>query len=402
MLRLALRNVLRHRFRTGLTLAAIALGVASIILSGGFVEDLLLQLREATIRSQLGHLQIYRQGKYASGAPRAYEFLIDEPRAVEQRIDEHAAVVAHGRRLGFSGLLGDDRGDIRIIGEGVEPAPEARIGSALTMLSGRQLAPGDKSAAIVGEGIATAMGLKPGSRVNLVVSTREGAMNVLDFEVVGVFRSLSREYDAHAVRIPLAAAQELTATSAISAIVVLLADTNSTEWIKHELEREIPAGYEIKTWQELADFYNNTAALYERQFGILRLIIAAMVVLSVANSINMTLHERTAEFGIMRAVGETGAGVFGVAMVEAAILGMLGAALGVIIGVALSALIGVVGIPMPPPPNSEAGFTATVRLTVPLVIEASALGFIATVVAAFWPAWRLTRIPVVEALRRGV
>ncbi len=68
MLKIALRNIVRQRARTALTLAAIALGVASLVLSGGFVADILLQLREATIRSQLGHLQIYKQGQFEVAA----------------------------------------------------------------------------------------------------------------------------------------------------------------------------------------------------------------------------------------------------------------------------------------------------------------------------------------------
>ena len=62
--------------------------------------------------------------------------------------------------------------------------------------------------------------------MNLVLSTREGAMSTLDFKIIGIFRSLSKEYDARAVRIPLPAAQELTATSGVNAVVVLLAHNN--------------------------------------------------------------------------------------------------------------------------------------------------------------------------------
>ena len=87
MLKLALRNILRQRARTGLTLTAIALGVASLVLSGGFVEDILLHLREATIRSQLGHLQVYKHGQFASGGQHPYDFLIDNPDAIERAVD---------------------------------------------------------------------------------------------------------------------------------------------------------------------------------------------------------------------------------------------------------------------------------------------------------------------------
>ncbi|MEO8186832.1 MAG: ABC transporter permease [Burkholderiaceae bacterium] len=402
MFKLALRNIFRQRARTCLTLVAIALGVASLVLSGGFVEDILLQLREATIRSQLGHLQIYKQGQFSSGGHRPFDFLIDNPDVVERVVEGLAGVLVHARRVSFSGLISNGRGELPILGQGVEPESEARIGSAISMLSGRQLVGTDEFGIIVGEGLAKAMNLKVGDNVNLVLTTREGAMNVLDFQLVGIFRSLSKEYDARAVRIPLRAAQELTATAGVGAIVVLLADTDLTARVAAELKAGLPSGFEVKTWQELADFYTNTAALYQRQFGVLQVIIVVMVLLSVANSVNMTLHERTLEFGIMRALGRTGRHVFCLAVLETAILGAVGAALGVAIGVVLAVGVSAIGIPMPPPPNSESAFTGAIRVVPTVVAVAFALGLLATIVASLLPARRLARISVVEALRRGV
>lgn len=402
MLKIALRNILRQRARTALTLAAIALGVASLVLSGGFVADILLQLREATIRSQLGHLQIYKQGQFESGGQRPFDFVIDNPQAIERIVDTAPGVVTRAERLRFSGLMSNGRGELPILGEGVEPAPEAKIGSAISMVAGRPLVAGDQFALVAGEGLANALKLKLGDSVNLLLTTREGAMNTLDFRVVGVFRSLSKEYDARAVRVPLSAAQELTAVSGVNAVVVLLADTELTAAARAAVEANLPPGFEVKTWQELADFYNNTAALYERQFGVLQAIILVMVLLSVANSVSMTLHERTAEFGIMRALGRTRRDVFRLTMLETAVLGAMGATLGVVVGVILASIISAIGIPMPPPPNSESGFVATIRI-VPIVLAAAlALGFFATVVAALLPARRIAGMPVVDALRHGV
>ncbi len=61
-LKLALRNVFRNRRRTSITLAAMAFGAASIILFGGFVNYMYVGVRENTIRSQVGHIQLYRKG----------------------------------------------------------------------------------------------------------------------------------------------------------------------------------------------------------------------------------------------------------------------------------------------------------------------------------------------------
>src|SRR6266550_1167329 len=402
MLKLALRNILRQRARTSLTLTAIALGVASLVLSGGFVEDILLHLREATIHSQLGHLQVYKHGQFASGGQHPYDFLIDNPDAIERAVDAVSGVVARADRVSFSGLISNRRGELPILGEGIEPEREASIGSAISMLAGRRLAADDDFGIMVGEGLANALKLKVGDSVDLLLTTRKGAMNTLDFKLVGVFRSLSKEYDARAVRVPLRAAQELTATSGVNSVVVLLADTDLTARARADLETRLPPGFEVKTWQELADFYNNTAALYERQFGVLQVIILVMVLLSVANSVNMTLHERMPEFGIMRALGRTGRDVFRLAVLETALLGAIGAALGVAVGAALALVISAIGIPMPPPPNSESGFTAAIRIVPVILAAAFALGIFASIGASLLPARHLARIPVVEALRRGV
>ena len=116
----------------------------------------------------------------------------------------------------------------------------------------------------------------------------------------------------------------------------------------------------------------------------------------------MTLHERTPEFGIMRALGRTSRHVFRLAMLETALMGVIGAALGVIAGILLALAISAIGIPMPPPPNSESGFTATIQIVPTVIAGAFVLGFVASVGAALIPARRLARIAVVEALRRAV
>jgi putative ABC transport system permease protein len=403
LLKLALRNILRQRARAGLTLAAIVLGVASIVLSGGFVEDILLQLREATIRSQLGHLQVYKHGRSANTARPPTDYIIEDPAKVASAIAGIPGLVLQARRLSFSGLITNGRGELPMLAEGIEAQPEARIGSAMTMLSGRPLNAEDRFAVVVGEGLSNAFKIKVGERVNLVVSTREGAVNTLDFQVVGIFRTLSKDYDARAVRMPLHTAQELIATSGVTSIVVLLAQTELTQPARLALEARLPqAEFEVRTWQELASFYNNTAALYQRQFGVLQAIIVALVLLGVANSVNMTLHERISEFGVMRALGRTASHVFKLAMLETALLGLIGAAIGVAIGSALALAVSAVGIPMPPPPNSESGFNAAIQLVPSVLIAAFGLGVLASVAAALMPARRLAQIPVVEALRRSI
>jgi putative ABC transport system permease protein len=111
MLKLAFRNLFRHKLRTAITLMAVAFGVVMLILSGGFVEDMFVQLRESTIHSQLGHLQIYKAGYYAQGRRDPYHYLIQKPDVLERQLAELPHVARVMARLQFSGVLNNSQGE---------------------------------------------------------------------------------------------------------------------------------------------------------------------------------------------------------------------------------------------------------------------------------------------------
>lgn len=403
MWKLALRNIFRHRLRTAMTLCAIVFGVVGLILAGGFVQDIFIQLGEALIHSQTGHLQVARAGFHEKGSRSPEKYLITDPEALRARIAAMPEVDDVLARIAFSGLLGNGRSDLPVIGEGVEPAREARLGSYLIVTAGRRLEDRDAFGLMAGQGLAQALGIKPGDRVTLLVNTADGALNSLDFEVVGIFQSFSKDYDARAVRIPLASAQELLATTGANMLVVSLKRTQDTDAAALRLRAtHAGAGLEVKTWIELNDFYHKTVALYERQFGVLQTIILVMVLLSVANSVNMSAFERIGEFGTMMALGNRSGHVFRLVLAENVVLGAAGGLVGLALGIALAWIISAIGIPMPPPPNSNIGYTAYIRIVPAAVLTAAAIGFVATVGAALLPARRVSRIPVVEALRQNV
>ena len=362
-LSLAMRNLLRHQARTAATLAAISIGVASLILVGGFIKDVFVQLAEATIHSQTGHIQIAREGFWAMRA-----------RSPETHM-----------------------------GDGIEPDGEAKIGSFLRYIEGRPLTDKDIDGVVVGQGVARTLDLKIGDRVTLIINLAQGAVNTLDFQLIGVFQSFSKEFDARAIRIPLTATRELLDTQAAHLLVMSLANTDDTDRIANAVREQVAEhGFQASTWRELSDFYEKTVQLYDAQFGVLRLIIFLMVLLSVANSINMTLFERTREFGTLLALGDNPRRVFRLIMTESALLGFFGALLGMMLGYSSVLGISAFGIEMPPPPNSNLGYIGLIRLDPVTVFTSGAVGFFAAFIASVFPAHRAANLEIVEALRHGV
>ncbi len=403
MLKLAFRNTFRHRLRTAITLAAIVSGVAAIVVSGGFIEDSFVQLREATIHSRLGHLQVFHAGYSKFGRRDPVKYSISDPAKLVERLTALPHVKEVLARSYFSGMASNGKGDIPIRGEGIEPDAEARLGSALTIVAGRQLTGSDQYGALIGEGVAGALQLKPGSYVTVTVSTPEGALNTLEFNVIGVFRSFSKDYDDRAVRVPLSTAKELLFSNAVHSIIAVLDRTENTDRVVQALTDRLDSGrYEIKPWYELADFYNKTVALYRRQFATLQAIILIMVLLGVASTVNMTIYERTGEFGTLLALGNRRGQIFRLVLVENIILGLTGAALGVGIGALLSLVLSQIGIQMPPPPGSNTGYVASIRIVPSVLALASVVGAVAAVLASLFPARRASKLHIVNALRQNI
>jgi putative ABC transport system permease protein len=402
-LALARRNVLRQRMRTAMTLAAIVFGIIGLILSGGFVEDIFTKLGEALIHSQSGHLQIGKSGYFTLGSRKPDQYVISKPERIKEVIAALPETEDVMGRLSFSGLLTNGRSDLAIVGEGIEPDREAQLGSRLLLAAGRQLTDRDRYGMLIGNGVAGSLKLKPGDQTSLVITTADGAMNTLEFEVVGVFQTFSKDYDARAVRIPLAAAQELLDTPGANVLIVSLKRTRDTLRIQRELQAALGAGtLDIKRWDELNEFYVRTVEIYDRQFGVLRLIILAMVLLSVTNTVNMTVFERTGEFGTMQALGNRRSQVFALIVTENVLLGIVGGIVGVFLGVLLAKIISAIGIPMPPPPNSDVGYVAQIQVVPSELAAALGIGLVATVAASILPALRVARRNVVDALRENV
>ena len=402
MFRLAFRNIVRQRLRTAMTLAAIVFGVMALILSGGFVHDVYHQLGEALIHSQSGHIQVAKEGFQERGARSPERYVIEDSEGLRGLLAARPGVEDVMARVNFSGLINNGRSDWAIVGQGVEADKEAVLGSQLKITAGRQLGAADRYGVLLGQGVAQALKLEPGDYVTLLANTLDGALNSLELEVVGVFQSFSADFDLRAVSISLEAAQELLGTAGVNPFVISLRETPLTESTAEALRSGLAgSGFAVLTWRTLNSFYENTVALYERQFGFLQLIILVLVLLGVANSVNMSAFERVGEFGTMMALGNRRGDIRRLVIVENVLLGMIGGGLGVALGGVSALVLSAIGIEMPPPPNANLGYTAHIRLVPSVLASSFSVGLVATVLASLLPAWRVARIQPVDALRRN-
>ena len=401
-LMLALRNILRQRRRSAIAFGAIGFGVVALVLAAGFIEWIFWAMREDTVQSRLGHLQVSRPGYQEAGRTDPFAYLLPERPEALKALERTPGLRAIAPRLSFSGLVSRGESTLSFIGEGVDPIKEAFFSRGTIFTAGEPLSADDPAGIVLGAGLATSLGVGVGDTVVLLASTPSGGINAVEARVRGLFSTITKAYDDSVLRVPITMAQELLRTRGAHVWVVLLDRTELTAATLGRLQQEPSLkGYEIVPWTTLADFYNKTVTLFSRQVSFVRLIIAVIIVLSITNTMMMSVMERTGEIGTSMALGTRRRRVLRLFLAEGALLGAIGGITGLAIGYGAALAISAVGIPMPPPPGMARGFTGEILVTAALALDALALAVLTALAASVYPAWKASRLVIVDALRHN-
>jgi putative ABC transport system permease protein len=396
----AARNLLRRPRRTAVSISAVAGGIVALLLASGFIEWIFHDMREQTIHAQLGHIQVTRPGWHEHGRADPLAFLLPDNGAEIDGVAALPGVTAVAPRFHFSRLVSHEETTVSFVGEGVDARKEAAFAGGFAIVTGSHLADGDAHGALLGVGLASNLGVKVGDTIAAIVNRRSGGINAVELTVRGTFSTISKAYDDTALRMPLATAETLAGIHGAQAWVVLLHDTDATGATVAELRRRLPPqGFEVTPWYALADFYNKTVALFSRQIDVVRAVIAAIIVLSITNTMTMTVVERTGEIGTAMALGTRRRRVMTQFLVEGALLGALGGLVGILLGIAIAGVVSAIGIPMPAPPGMAHGYVAAIVVTPAMTVAALALAVATTLAASAWPAWKASRLVIVDALR---
>jgi len=404
---LALRNLTRHIRRSVVAIGAVIFGVIALLLASGFVQYIFYDFREVTIKSHFGHMQIVKPGYFEAGKADPYRFLFMEN--LRQNLSENFTLPDNSHpvktvvpRLSFSGLLSHGDATLSFMGEGIDPEEQKYFDNALQILSGNNLSTDDPDQLIMGAGLARNLGVTVGDQVVLLVNTATGGINAVEMMVGGLFATVTKSYDDSALRLPISTAQQLLRTQGAHNWVVLLHDTAQTDTVLTTLREQLPSEqFEIVPWYQLADFYNKTTVLFSKQVQAIKLIIALIILLGISNTMTMNVMERTGEIGTAMALGVKKIDILRQFLCEGALIGGIGGISGALIGLLLAAIISDIGIPMPPPPGMARGYIGKILITPDMLLEALALAIVTTLIASLYPAWKASRMQIVEALRHN-
>ena len=400
---LAFRNVFRNRRRTVMTLMMVGGGVAGLLLVGGFFARMFWGLRESTINDGLGHLQIFTAEHFNREEKHVLDTGIDNWRQVAASISTGGHVRGVAPRIEFNGMLSNGVKSGVFMGSAVDPAAEQTLGFTARLASGRDLdsKPGGEIEALVGAGVARSMNVKPGDGLTILAVTSDGALNGIDVQVVGVVNTGFKEMDDRYLRITLPSAQRLLQSDRVTNLVVGLDNTDNTDLVAAQLAprlQGLPQQLVLKKWIDLAAYYKQVRSLFSTIFVFLGIIVFFMVLMSSVNTLLMAMFERTREIGTMLAMGTPRSWIMALFVLEATLLGVLGAVAGVVAGNLLGVILNHAGIHLPPPPGTTSPMNFRVMHVPSLMIGSSILVIVSLALASILPAIRASRMQIAEAL----
>lgn len=399
--RLSLRNILRHRRRSTIAIMAIGFGVIAMMLTAGYIEWTFWSTREESTTNQIGHIQVSMPGYQANAQSDPFSYLLPANApglTVLEKLPESKSV---SPRLAFNGLISHGETTISFIGEGIDPDKDPSSTNIL-VLEGSLLSAADPKGVVLGAGLAANLGVKTGDTVVLLTNTATGGMNAVEGKVRGLISTSMKDFDDTILRITIGMARELLRTQGAHLWVVSLHKTELTDQAMARLKGN-PAlkGFDVVPWSQLSDYYNKMVELFSRQVNVVKLIIAIIIVLSISNTMTMSVMERTVEIGTAMALGVRRQRILVLFLLEGGMLGALAGIVGVLLGLLAAEAISYIGIPMPPAPGMSRGYVASIIITPAIVIDALLLAIFTTLVASIYPAWRASRLVIVDALRHN-
>ena len=341
-LRLAMGNLRANRRRTAITLVSIAVGVAGLVFLWAFIDGINAQMVDNMTGYLTGDLKIHQAGFHVD---RELNLALPERWHLSKTIAQIQGVAAVAPRVTGNALasFGDKSRALRLMG--VDPIAEPRVTRlGRSLVKGRYLKGGNE--AIIGAGAAHALRLKLGDQVALVVQAADGSIGADRFRIVGIFRSGVKRIDDSVVQVPLAAAQELYSLQGrLTGLTVRVAHKSQLPGILKGLKSRLGHPHlELLEWRQLLSSLVQMVQFHNAVTYIVIFVIFVLVAASIANTVMMSVMERSHEFGVMMALGTSGTRVLSLVLTETALLAVLGYGAGILLGLAVTAYFGVHGL----------------------------------------------------------
>lgn len=395
-LRLAWRNIWRHKRRTIIIVLAMSLTLALMMFYDGLMYGFTDAIYGNAVKVLGGNIQVHAEG-YRAEANSNPLFPLTDPQAVVKAAESNPLTLAATQRIHTGGLVTSREGAFSVGIIGVEPEKEMKVNLiGQNVKEGRNLTSDDLDSVLLGKGLADAMDVKVGDRVTLVGRSQHEQMHQRTMTVVGIFDLGLGDIEKQSVYISLGEAQALYQVQGATEVAIFLDKLGQEADVINAMKPNLP-GYEIESFQanypDLASAINTKGGV----MNVFSVIIIAIAGVGILNLLLMAVYERTREIGVLGAMGLKPNQISLLFILEGIMIGMVGIAVGIVFGLAINGYLMKVGLDFGSM-TSAASYMALIQSRVyptlgveKLLMRASMIAIISALAAL---------IPAVEAGRR--
>ncbi len=407
LFKIAVRNLLRYKRRTLLTASLITVGVVFVLVfvavAGSFKNMMIGQITD----SMIGHVQVHRKGFVASieTLPLNLNLKGGAIARLEKILDAQPEVEAYSPRVKFGGMFSNftETSSIRLTA--IDPEREFKT---VPLLPGRVTA-GSKElktgGILIPELLARGMKVKPGDPVVIVATNADGSVNGKQFTVTGVMESATGPGGRDGY-IHLGDARELLRMEdrQVSEYAVRLKKFGNLAAFSAKLEG-ILAGelnqqgkplFEVHAWEKLSPFFN-IARMIDLMTLFIKLMLIAIVLISIMNVMIMAVYERIREIGTIAAIGTQPGKILSMFVIEGFCMGVAGALIGNSVGIGIVQLLNILKIRYDF--GQQQGIVLQAGISPADILVISATVIVVSVIASLQPAFKASRMEPIKALR---
>lgn len=407
LFKISTRNLMRYKRRTLLTTSLITIGVVFVLVfisvSSSFKNMMIAQITD----SFLGHIQIHQKGYIASieSLPLTMNLGPQATKTIEKAIRKIPDIEVYTNRIKFGGMFSNFVETTNIRLNGVDPVREIQT----TPLFPARIIEGEKivrkGEVLVPELLAKGMKVKVGDSVVIIATNEDGSVNGRQFRVSGIVESVigpgGRDGYIHTDD-----AMEILRMDdmEISEIAIRLKDFDKlhdvsiqlNDALSKELDKKGKPIFEVHTWEQLHPFYN-IARMIDVMTFFIKLMLIAIVLISIMNVMIMAVYERIREIGTIAAMGTMPETILSMFVMEGFFLGVFGVTLGNILGMAVIFILDIANITFNF--GRQTGLLLSPTLHIQDIFMISIIVIMVSVIASLQPAYKASKMEPIEALR---
>jgi ABC-type lipoprotein release transport system permease subunit len=343
-LRLAWRNIWRHRRRTIIIVIAMALSLGMMMWYDGLIAGFNQAIYGNAVKVLGGNIQVHADG-YRAKASSTPLLPLTDPEAVVKAALADSRVVSATQRINTGGLASSREGAFAVGITGIEPEKEQNVNLAEQhIVAGRNLTSADADAILIGKGLADAMGVQVGDRISLTGRSQHEQMRLRTMTVAGIYDLGMPDIEKRTIYISLAEAQDLyNLPGQATEVAIVLKQLGEETSVINVMKPGLP-GYEIESFEAN---YPELKSAIDTKGGVMTIFSIIIVIIAgvgILNLLLMAVYERTREIGVLGAMGLKPSQISLLFILEGSLIGLVGTAAGILFGLFINGVLMKVGL----------------------------------------------------------